>query len=152
MWSMTTTHLIAASVSPEMKARFRVFVEHHQMSESALVKQVVDSAMRDAGEIDADVSKPTGRRLRGSRTSVRLHPDDNVSARVRDVVRELNTGSLDQSGADRLQRTRRDVVRGWLAVCIAVGTLKAWALLASYVFSALPPMYTCRTRGRQFLP
>lgn len=40
----------------------------------------------------------------------------HMARRVREVVRELKTGALDQSGAARLQRTRRDIVRGWLAV------------------------------------
>lgn len=40
----------------------------------------------------------------------------HMAARVRDVVRELNAGSLDQSGAVRLQQTRADVLRGWQAV------------------------------------
>jgi hypothetical protein len=44
------------------------------MSESALVKQLADSAMRGAGVIDPAVLKSPGRRLRESRTSVRLHP------------------------------------------------------------------------------
>lgn len=40
----------------------------------------------------------------------------HMAARVHDVARELKAGSLDQSGAKRLQRTRMDVVRGWQAV------------------------------------
>lgn len=40
----------------------------------------------------------------------------HLAGRVRDVMRELKAGSLDQSGAARLQRTRVDIVRGWLAV------------------------------------
>jgi hypothetical protein len=40
----------------------------------------------------------------------------HMATRVRDVVRELKAGSLDQSGAARLQRTSQEVVRGWLAV------------------------------------
>jgi type IV secretory pathway VirD2 relaxase len=40
----------------------------------------------------------------------------HMVARVHDVARELKAGSLDKGGANRLQRTRMDVVRGWQAV------------------------------------
>lgn len=40
----------------------------------------------------------------------------HMAARLHDVARELKAGSLDRSGAARLQRTRMDVVRGWEAV------------------------------------
>lgn len=86
---MGSSHLIAASVSPEMKARFRAFAERHQMTESALMKQLVDSAMRGAGVTDADVLKPPGRCLRGARTSVRLHPDDKRLLRERAASRQM---------------------------------------------------------------
>ena len=86
---MAATHLIAASVSPETKARFRSFAERQQMTESALVKQLVDLAMRGAGAMDVDVLPPLGRRLRGSRTSVRLHPDDKLLLRERAAARHM---------------------------------------------------------------
>ena len=86
---MVTTRLIAARVSPEAKARFRNFAERQQMTESALVKRFVDSVVRGAGEIDADVLKPSGRRLRGMRTCVRLHPDDQRLLRERAASRQM---------------------------------------------------------------
>jgi predicted DNA-binding ribbon-helix-helix protein len=86
---MVTAHLISAYVSPEMKARFRSLAEQQQMSESALLKALVDSAVRGVGEIDAGVLKPLGRRLRGSRTSVRLHPDDQLLLRERAASRQM---------------------------------------------------------------
>ncbi|MFC4309089.1 relaxase/mobilization nuclease domain-containing protein [Steroidobacter flavus] len=48
--------------------------------------------------------------------AVQRGASSHMATRVRDVVRELKAGSLDQSGAARLQRTRQEVVRGWLAV------------------------------------
>jgi hypothetical protein len=65
---MVATHLISAYVSPEMKARFRSLAERQQMSESALLKVLVDSAVRGVGDLAADGLKTSGRRLRGSRT------------------------------------------------------------------------------------
>ena len=61
MWLMGSTHLIAACVSPETKARFCSFAEQQQMSESALLKRLVDLAMRGAGAGDADLVKSSGR-------------------------------------------------------------------------------------------
>ena len=37
-------------------------------------------------------------------------------ARVREVARELKAGSLDRTGASKLQQTRMEVVRGWRCV------------------------------------
>ena len=59
------------------------------MTESGLLKWLVDSAMRGAGEIEADVLKAPGRRLRGSRTSVRLHPDDKLLLAERAASRQM---------------------------------------------------------------
>lgn len=86
---MVATQLVSAYVPPEMKARFRSLAERQQMSESALLKLLVDSAVRGAGEIDADVLKSPGRQLRGSRMSVRLHPDDNLLLRERAASRQM---------------------------------------------------------------
>lgn len=40
----------------------------------------------------------------------------HMAARVHEVARELASGSLDESGSARLQRTRRAVVSGWNAI------------------------------------
>ena len=40
----------------------------------------------------------------------------HMTARVHGVVRELQAGRLDKAGAEKLQRTRAEVARGWLAV------------------------------------
>ncbi|WP_161828462.1 relaxase/mobilization nuclease domain-containing protein [Steroidobacter agaridevorans] len=40
----------------------------------------------------------------------------HMTARVREVARELKAGSLDGSGAAKLQQTRREVVSGWNAL------------------------------------
>jgi Relaxase/Mobilisation nuclease domain len=40
----------------------------------------------------------------------------HMAARVREVARELKSGSLDGPGAARLQQTRREIVSGWNAI------------------------------------
>jgi hypothetical protein len=54
-----------------------------------LLKRFVDSAVRSDGEIDADVLKPSGRELRGSRAPVRLHPDDKLLLSERAASRQM---------------------------------------------------------------
>jgi hypothetical protein len=86
---MVTAHLISAYVPPEMKSRFCSLAEQRQMSESALLRLLVDSAVRGVGEINGDVLKAPGRRLRGSRTCVRLHPDDKLVLVERAAARQM---------------------------------------------------------------
>lgn len=86
---MVTPRLISAYVPPEMKARFRSLAEQQQITESALLKQLVAAAVRSDANIDADVLKSLGRRLRGARTSVRLHPDDKLLLRERAASRQM---------------------------------------------------------------
>jgi len=59
------------------------------MTESALLKRLVDLAVRGAGETDADVLKSPDRRLRGARLSIRLHPDDQLLLRERAAARQM---------------------------------------------------------------
>lgn len=73
---MAATHLIATRVSEEMKMRFRSLSERQQISESVLLKRLIDSALQGVGQSDTDVLKAPARRLRGARLCVRLHPDD----------------------------------------------------------------------------
>lgn len=67
----------------------------------------------------------TERRVRGQSRTSKLDPifraaqrgeSTHMAKRVHDVVGELKAGKLDQSGAARLQQTRREIVRGWYAV------------------------------------
>ncbi|MBM0107136.1 hypothetical protein JM946_20565 [Steroidobacter sp. S1-65] len=67
----------------------------------------------------------TERRIRGQSRAPKLDgifraarrgESSHMAARVREVVRELKAGALDESGAERLRRSRLEVVRGWTAV------------------------------------
>jgi hypothetical protein len=66
----------------------------------------------------------------------------HMAARVGDVVRELTAGSLDQSGAAKLQRTRVNLVRGWHAVrdlLIAEGRHQLADQVSKFVDQMPPP-------------
>jgi hypothetical protein len=65
-----------------------------------------------------------------------------MATRVRDVARELKTGALDKSGAEKLQRTRAGVVRGWLAVrevLVAEGRHELAEQVSRFVSQMPPP-------------
>ncbi|MBM0107137.1 hypothetical protein JM946_20570 [Steroidobacter sp. S1-65] len=63
-------------VSQGIKARFRSLAEHQDMTQAGLLKQLIDSAVRNAGDIRADAVQRSGRRVGGARTYALLHPDD----------------------------------------------------------------------------
>jgi Bacterial mobilisation protein (MobC) len=86
---MAATDLIAARVSPETKALFRTLAERQQMTESALLKRMVDLAVRSVDQSDAQVLRPTHRQLRGSRLCVRLNPDDQLLLGERATSRQM---------------------------------------------------------------
>jgi Bacterial mobilisation protein (MobC) len=86
---MAATHLIAARVSPETKAMFRTLAERQQVTESVLLKRMIDQSVRSIERSDAQVLRPTHRRLRGSRLCVRLHPDDQLLLCERAAARQM---------------------------------------------------------------
>jgi len=86
---MAATHLIAARVSEETKMRFRSLAERQQVAESVLLKRLIDSAVHSVGQSDAEVLRSPGRRLRGSRLCVRLHPDDQWLLIERAAARQM---------------------------------------------------------------
>lgn len=86
---MVATHLIAARVSPETKARFRALAERQQVTESVLLKRLVDSVVHSVGQSDTEVLRSTHRQPRGSRLCVRLHPDDQWLLRERAAARQM---------------------------------------------------------------
>ena len=86
---MAATHLIAARVSPETKALFRTAAERQQVTESVLLKRMVDLAVRSVDWSDAGVLTSRHRPLRGSRLCVRLHPDDQLLLSERAAARQM---------------------------------------------------------------
>jgi hypothetical protein len=86
---MAATHLIAARVSAETKAQFRALAERQQVTESAMLKRMVDLAVRSVDQSDAHVLRPIQRQLRGSRLCVRLHPDDQLLLSERAAARQM---------------------------------------------------------------
>jgi hypothetical protein len=86
---MAATQLIAARVSPETKARFRALADQQQVTESALLKRLVDMVVRTLAEGDGEILRPPHRRIRRSRLCVRLHPDDDLLLSERAAARQM---------------------------------------------------------------
>jgi hypothetical protein len=72
---MAATHVIAARVEEETKLRFRTLANRHDVTESVLLKRLVDDALQSTkGPHDARVEATPPRRM--SRSSVRLADGD----------------------------------------------------------------------------
>ena len=87
--AMPATHLIAARVSSETKERFRALAERQQVTESALLKRLVDSVVDTVAQSDGEVLRSRQRQLRGSRLCVRLNSDDQWLLRERAAARQM---------------------------------------------------------------
>jgi hypothetical protein len=74
--------------------------------------------------------------------AVQRHESSHMAARAREVARELKAGSLDGSGAARLQQTRREVVSGWNAIrerLLVEGQHQLADAVGRFVNQMLPP-------------
>jgi len=82
--------LIVARVSSETKARLRAFAQRQQLSESALLRRLVEFVLLKAALSPIITESPTGARsLRGARLMIRLRPDDQILLRERAAARGM---------------------------------------------------------------
>lgn len=112
-----STHL-ATWVSAETKQRFIAVASRHGLSESALLKRLIEQMFLTAGVADVLTAVEKGRKARGSRLMLRLQPDDRlllgeraaargtpaatyVSVLVRAHLRDLTPLSTNDLGALR---------------------------------------------------
>ena len=68
--------LIACRVTSETKARVRKLAERDGITESALVRQLLDVVLRTAGLHEPPTMAPPGKVNRDARVNVRLEPED----------------------------------------------------------------------------
>ena len=82
------THL-ATWVTPDTKERFAATARHLGLSDSALLRRMIELTLRstDAGSLE-DVA-PDERETRASRLTVRLRPDDQILLRARSEARGM---------------------------------------------------------------
>ena len=93
LWHMIATQLISAHVSQGMKARFRSLAEQQEMTQAALLKQLIDSAVRCAGDTETHALKSPVRRVGGTRTYALLHPDDKRLLTERAASRHMGAAT-----------------------------------------------------------
>ena len=73
---MTEFALIACRVTSETKARMRRLAEHDGITESALLRQLLDVVLRTAGPEELPTLAPPEKVSRDARVNVRLEPED----------------------------------------------------------------------------
>jgi len=86
---MAASHFIAARVSSETKARLKALVEQRQLSESALLKRLLELTLE--GAADPKLGNPDGARrvARAARLYLRLRPDDQLLLAERAAARGM---------------------------------------------------------------
>jgi hypothetical protein len=89
-----STHL-STWVNADLKERFAAAAARQGLSESALLKRLVEQMLAGAGE-ELTAERPTAV-ARDARVTVRLVPDDNLLLRERAVARGL---PADSAGID----------------------------------------------------
>jgi hypothetical protein len=80
---------IAARVSAETKRQLRMLAERQQLSESALLKRLLETALMAAGPLAAEALDDPPKPLRTGRLYVRLRPDDQLFLTERATARGM---------------------------------------------------------------
>lgn len=87
---VTAARFIVARVSSETKARLRALAERQQLSESALLRRLVDLVLLKAGISPIITETPTrARPLRTARLMIRLRTDDQILLGERAAARGM---------------------------------------------------------------
>jgi hypothetical protein len=87
---MKADQFIVGRVSSETKARLRVLAERQHLSESALLRRLVEFVLLKAALSPILTESPTGARSRrGARLMIRLRPDDQILLRERAAARGM---------------------------------------------------------------
>lgn len=86
---MAAPPFIAARVSTEMKSQLHRLAEREQITESALVRQLLETMLRSSVSNDQPPLEPAEKVTRDSRLSVRLGPDDRLLLAERSAARDM---------------------------------------------------------------
>lgn len=81
--------MIACRVTPETKSRVRRLVEREGITESTLVKQLLDVVLRTSGIEAQSTPEPPEKVHRDARLYVRLEPEDWLLLRTRSEARGM---------------------------------------------------------------
>ena len=86
---MAASLLIAARVTPETKANFRALADRQELTESALLKRMVDLTLQSVGAASGEVLASAYRGARHARLCVRLRAEDQLLLRERAAARQM---------------------------------------------------------------
>jgi hypothetical protein len=91
---MNAHPLIAARVTPETKARLHALAQQHQVTDSVLLKRLVELALlQTTGVGDVRKADPVEQISRDARVYVRLRPEDHLILRERAASRGIATAT-----------------------------------------------------------
>jgi hypothetical protein len=86
---MASSPCIQCRVSPETKTKLRALAQQQHLTESALLKRVVDVVIHAGGGANSKVSERGEPVTRGTRICVRLRPEDHLLLRERALARGM---------------------------------------------------------------
>lgn len=86
---MAAPPFIATRVSAEMKSQLRRLAEREQITESALLRQLLETVLRTSATNGESNLDPPEKVSRGARLSVRLSPDDRLLLAERAAARDM---------------------------------------------------------------
>jgi hypothetical protein len=91
--SMVADSLIAARVTADMKQGFTAMAHRQGVSESTLLKRLIEASLVSAGAHPTRVDEPVEPVRNGARVSMRLRADDLLLLRERARCRQIPTGT-----------------------------------------------------------
>ena len=86
---MSADQFIAARVSPETKARLRELADRQHLSESRLLRRLVELLLPTAGVVPIITASPGTEAPRTARLMIRLRADDQILLRERAAARGM---------------------------------------------------------------
>jgi hypothetical protein len=89
MCVMGVDAIVRCRVSSETKALLQSIAAREEVTESALVRQLLETLVRTSASESAACSKSDDRELRAERLSIRLSPDDRLLLRDRATTRGM---------------------------------------------------------------
>jgi hypothetical protein len=118
--SMVADPLIAARVTADMKQGFAAIANQQGLSESTLLKRLIEASLVSAGAIPKRAPEPVEPVTDGARVSVRLRADDLLLLRERTRARQMPTGTYVSL-----------LIRAHLRALTPLPTAELWALKGS---------------------
>ena len=90
---MVANSLIAARVTADMKQGFATVAQRQRLSESTLLKRLIQASLVSAGAVPTRIPEPVEPVADGTRVSVRLRTDDLLLLRERATARQIPTST-----------------------------------------------------------